>query len=488
MMTNLRHSLLYGLALLALAAFTDRAEAGLARLDAPADEAFDQLPLQHHDQVTAWTEQQREAHADDAHIWIRPGIRADRKTREVILWADATGLAAENPLEFLLISESSGHDYEAVAVSYAMPSDVRTALEFIGVPAGAPVNPQALRFFPKGEPIAIYFEWTVDGETVEWRAESLVRDLRTQASLPTEGFTFVGSRWIERDGEQRLAADVLGPNSIVSLYNETTTVLDMPTVARQSEVYGFLQPHPERIPPIGKLLSVRLTPARAPDTPQVANLTLRMESGDSARPIHLHLAEPVSSEVLHETPSLDAVLVALSEIRASDRMPFVQLELAGDVPLNEIRDLSRILQRLEQDQEVQVEPPPEREPYYRAFIPREQHRERANRPSQALELNLQHGDTPDALEVVLKEIRDVRERREDEPLLEVTPHPVESPSDLVALVETIHHRLPVMIVFAPEDLLYERLLEWIQPIMDRHPTIHIFMTPGFGSESSSAHG
>lgn len=466
--------------LIATALFTGAVLADIVRLEAPAVEAFDQLPLQHHEYVGKWTVQQREKHAADDLIWIRPGILANRATREATLWADATGLTTDNPLEFLLISESSGHDYEALAVSYAVPSDIRAALEFIGVPAGAPVNPLRLRFYPKGEPIAVTIEWTQNKQPVQWRAESLVRDRRTGATLPENGFTFVGSDWIERGDEgKRLAADVLGPGAIISLYNETTTVLDMPGVFRQTEVYGYYHPHPDRIPPKGTLMSVRLKPVRPLDAPLVADLVLHVQTGDEDRPIQVNLRKLTSGEPLHDSPTLDAVMVALSEVQTADRKAFVQLQVDQGVPINEVRDLSRILQQLEQDGVLQVEPPVEGKPYYRAFMPVERHRERANRPSQVLELDIQYRTSRDSLKVELNQISDLRERREDGPTLDVLAHLVETPEDLKALVEEINHRLPVLIVFAPEDLPYGQLLEWLSPVIQRHPTVHVFMTPGF---------
>ena len=89
--------------------------------------------------------QHKERYADDTAVWVAPGVIARREPPQVEIWAEATGLTENEPVEFILIAPKSGHDYEAIAVAHALPSDIHEALEFIGLPAGAPFNPVARR-------------------------------------------------------------------------------------------------------------------------------------------------------------------------------------------------------------------------------------------------------------------------------------------------------------------------------------------------------
>lgn len=128
----------------------------------------------------------------NTNLLVRPGLTADRTAQWVRVEAVATGMAAQDLVEFMLISEKSGHDYEAFAVSRAQPSEVHRALEYIGIPAGTPVDPETFRFWPKGEPVHITCSWTpaetnrrehatdIQGPI---RMEELILDTRTRQTL-----------------------------------------------------------------------------------------------------------------------------------------------------------------------------------------------------------------------------------------------------------------------------------------------------------------
>mgnify|MGYP006303150745 CR=1 FL=1 len=65
--------------------------------------------------------------------WSAPYVLADLEAREVLVWGEDTGMIPGDPLEFFVIAENSGHDYEALMISYARPSDIHQALEKIGL-------------------------------------------------------------------------------------------------------------------------------------------------------------------------------------------------------------------------------------------------------------------------------------------------------------------------------------------------------------------
>ena len=214
--------------------------------------------------VMAWNARDLALARTNQDLFVRPGLVADRAARSVRVYGESVRLNPGDPVEFALIAETSGKDYEAQAVSFALPSAVHEALEFIGLKPGAPVDATALRFWPRGERVKVTIEVlaTNGAATALGRAESTVVDTRTGKPLPEAGFVFCGSRWTtatEDAGsstDRVYAADVFSPNSIISVYNERNSVLDVPRRAAQGEVYTFQVPNPERrLPAAGRPLS-----------------------------------------------------------------------------------------------------------------------------------------------------------------------------------------------------------------------------------------
>ena len=92
---------------------------------------------------------------DDGAWLVLPGLVADRKRRRIELAVESAGLGRDAPCEFAVIDETSGHGYEALLISFAKPSAVHQALRFIGQEPGEPYDPDALRFWAKGEPFIL---------------------------------------------------------------------------------------------------------------------------------------------------------------------------------------------------------------------------------------------------------------------------------------------------------------------------------------------
>lgn len=448
-----------------------RAESLSPPQDADPEAYFE---FKHRDTVDALYEEWLAQYADAPRMLVRRGLLADREEQYVEFLAEATGLPPSDPVEFVIIAETSGHDYEALAVSHAKPSAIHEALQFIGMEPGAPLNPPAFRFFPKGERVFITFSWTdEDGEVHERRAEELVMDDRARTSLPKDGFVFVGSQWIEEDGESVFAAESPhGPEAIVSTYNEPTTVFDVPRAEPQRDVYGWLRPHPERQAPYNQLLRIRVVPEFTDDQRRVADVTLDIRTGTEEAPVHVTLMD-AEGEPLHDEPVLHQVLASLNRFAERDQIPFVTLQMHEDVALMELYDLTELLRRFEQKRMLHLEPPLAGDLFYRAFLPTEEHRDRAQRPSQALELRLARTNGVMSGRVV--EIEDARLRREDPFEPEIAEYDVASPDALRTVLDEIAHPLPVLLVFVPADLTYGAVMDWMRPVMDTHPMIHLFL-------------
>ncbi len=80
--------------------------------------------------VHALYKKQETLYKKDPHVLVFPGGLAHRQEKWVHVFAKATGLSDKDSVEFVLISETSGYDYESLAISYATPSDIHRALEF----------------------------------------------------------------------------------------------------------------------------------------------------------------------------------------------------------------------------------------------------------------------------------------------------------------------------------------------------------------------
>lgn len=456
----------------------------------PADADPAVVPeLLHWDYVDEWTRSKEASHSDDSDSWVAQGIVAKRADSSIELLAEATGLSEENPIEFWLISDSSGHDYEALAIAYARPTDIHNALQFIGLQPGAPVNPRALRFFPKGERVLATFSWTdEEGTNHRWRAESLLMDARTGKALAPDGFAFVGSQWVDTGNERVYAAEQFDPQSIISVYNERTTILDRPYVVPQGEVYGRVHPYPGRQPAYGRLVHVRLVPEFTNAHRRLLDVTLDIQAGDAEQPIELSLKDE-SGAALHDGSTLAHILAELNRIIENEQTAFIQPRIGPDVPLHELRDLFRLLRSFEEEKTLHIEPPATGHLFYRAFLPNESHRDRAHRPSQVLELHLTRQSEDgknEGLAGTLIDVRDIRAQREDPFEAELTEYPVASPQELPEALSTIQHRLPVLLVFASADTTYEMLMQWVTPAMNQIDTIYVFLgAPGPASNPTS---
>ena len=193
----------------------------------------------------------------DPDILVRPGIIANRRLKQVRVQAEATGLSS-GVAEFFLVGQNSSHDYEALALSFAKPGEIQKALMFIGMEPGRPVDHTTLQFWPKGERVLMTFAAAVP-DPVPIRVDQLVIDTRTGKPLPQSGLVFTGSREVENEdnpGQVLYFADVRDPMSVAATYNEPESVLDVPRIAPQGEVYESYLVNTQHVFAAGELLDV----------------------------------------------------------------------------------------------------------------------------------------------------------------------------------------------------------------------------------------
>jgi hypothetical protein len=431
--------------------------------------------------VAAATTRNQDAAAKNADLFVRRGLLADRKERTVRLWAEATGIEGKET-EFFLISERSGHDYEALAVAFAQPGDVRDALVFIGMTPGKPVDFRACRFWPKGERVRVIFNWTppsIAGEPVAPRAvpaELLIFDKARKAPLPADGFVFTASRRVPlpQDPTQTgYAADLFDPHSIASTYNDPDTILDVPRQASKSAVYGWQVPNPDHRFGKGQLVEVLLLPERRDGSHRVRDLSLRVAPGEGANAPPRFTLTGLDAPPVFETRDVGALLGTFQSCTNRHQDPFVSFLPDPSLPLDQVRLVCAFLEMAENRAEIRMEPPAEGHLYYRAFLPDEKYRDRANWIVKPWELDLTR--TAQGATGVVTTVAEKWEKENSEPALIIDTHPAASPEALRAFLAARKIETPVLVIHAPASLSYDTLSAYARAILSTHPTVWVFL-------------
>ena len=474
-------------------------------------------------------------YANNPDILVLRGLMADRVKKQVTIYAEATGLDEKgSPPEFFLVAENSGHDYEAVAVSFARPSDIHKALMFIGMEPGTPANYSKLRFWPKGERVIVNFTATSTAKTASpIRAEELFIDKKTGKPLPLTGFVFTGSFSVSvKDNPNAYAADIYEPNAIISNYNEPTSVFDVPRQAEQHEVYDKYAMNTNHVFPAGTFLEITIEPENKDGRKRVHDFLANIKYSQIQNNFlpELEITAGNSKDKIWSGTDIKSGFKFLCEKASKENIdPFVVIRFDSSIPLRVAKEACIEAVSFELESGIRIEPPLPGELYYKAFLPDENHRDRNNRPSQPCELHLKL--EKGKLSVHLTYIRQEWLEHELKPKLFPQDFDITSPATLrkkldelcrmevledvnklpsqeereqflkklnelpdeslwtdalqnfrrelrEALPLEISMNLPplrVLLVFADKNLTYGQLMEFVRPIMTTHSTIHVFL-------------
>jgi hypothetical protein len=434
-------------------------------------------------------EQNERQYKENADYFVRPGVLANRKEKWVKLTAKATGITPHEPIEFFTIPTDSGKDYESLSVAFAEPSHVHAALEFIGLKPGRPVDYANHHYWPRGERVAMTFEWEQPGAKggekptpQKVRAEDLILDHRNNKPMPKLGLVFVGSFRIRPgdavfggpDGppdrpegaETLYAADAVDPKSISSTYNERTSVLDVPHQWIKGEVYGFLKANPAYRFTSGQAVTIRLEPLPAKEgRPRVRDLTLKVKQAGK-----FELNEPNGDSALGGE-TLPHVLAAFERTLQNDQDPFVTIHVDGGLTLGEVRKFFETVQKMDSVGAIRVEAPPPGQLYYRAFFPKEEWRDRNRRLGRPWELHIAGvtgGTAHGELILPADEIDDNAGQGD-------LKFAVKTPEDVAkTLAEKSDRFSQTVYIFSPADMTYGQLMAFITPALKTHDTMYVF--------------
>ena len=417
--------------------------------------------------------------ADDADIMVRRGLLASRDNHTVHVYADSTGLSDGDTIEYYLIGEGSSHAYEALAISFAAPAAIREALEFIGMTTGRGVDYERLQLWPKGERVRILVEGVADTASFgPLPLESLLWGYTKGQPVSSEGFVFTGSRHVPIRGDDSklaLAADKRDPFSVISDYNEPDSILDVPFRATKGDAYGDNTVNARYKLKAGSLLRFVMRPEHTNGFKRVLDLDLqaypRRAEGDAPSDVAFSLVED-SSGTTNTYADIVGLLAALSGYVDAGRDPFATLAFSRSLNLRQCQTFAQVIAGIETEQGVRIEPPLPGALYYRAFIPEERLRDRAERHMQPLELHLRILENRiDGYLVKIEETWGTSDR----PTLKTQSFPLDFYKDLPDAIQDTGVDHPILLIYANAKIQLGPLLDLIAPIRDSHTYIHIYL-------------
>ncbi len=430
-------------------------------------------------------------HINDRNFLVLPGLVADKQKQRIDVMVESTGLAQHAPCEFTIVGYNSEHGYETLLIAFAQPSAVSQALQFIGKTPGQPFEPDALRYWARGECFELSL---VNGGEPPIRLEKLLLDRRTDKTFPEAGFRFTGSKWMtdpKHPGQRSFAADALQPMAIVSLFNTTYSVLEVPYAATQGEVYQNISVNPEHHFSEGKLLNLIIEPVKQEDAKGVKDLVLSVSAGHPsttnlllglARLKNLAFELKEGPQLLNEQPSISSVMQALGLCDRKKNEYYLTVSFGNDVKLGEAQALASILSIMDSERGVRVEPPPQGQIHYRAFNPDRNLLDRDKRMFHPWELYLSEKDG--AVSGKLLAIHSFYANGGSRTELKSTGRIVSDSRTLVQALAAMDEQalkscqqagLPVIMVFAPSYLKYGQLAKFLELALPTHKMVYVYL-------------
>lgn len=420
-------------------------------------------------------EAQLKACKGQADKLVLPGLVADRKERTVEVLAECTGLKGGDIAEFLLVDQSSERGYEALLWSYAKPSDIHRALEFIGLKAGAPFSPASYRFWPEGDKVIVTLRMQEGGSAP---IERLVLDKGTGDTLPETGFVFSNSAKLpsrEGKGEPRYGADVDDARSVASIYNEPCTVLDLPRQVNKSEVYGQQVANPETGLKGGDLVTLVMTPGDPEGVLRARHWILSVEPAASSNGMAFNLGE-AGKKVLHQETALTPMLERLVALGKGEVPVYLALAFGKKVPIREVRKVCLMIGMMEAMKTLRFDPPTQGQLYYRALVPDKNWMTPAGRPSLSWELHLSRQTNGIAGRLVWHEQAWARDQ--SAPSYKPITLQIATPraaGDRLEADKVWLESAGVLLVYADPGVDYGDILHWAEPALKRGKPVYVFV-------------
>ncbi len=170
------------------------------------------------------------------------GVVADRATRTVRFLVEATGIGADETVEFFAIGPLSDRAYESLFVTVASPAAIAEAFAKAGVPCGVPADPLAARFWPLGEKVKMAITpWGAEAaQRPKGGLSAFLRDRRAneEGKILEGPLAYAGGL---RDAAGVPVASTNIPCAVFALYNHAPALLQLDGMLDQSPSYGRFQ-------------------------------------------------------------------------------------------------------------------------------------------------------------------------------------------------------------------------------------------------------
>ena len=407
--------------------------------------------------------------------WQAPerALRIDAAAGEVVVLAEFCSIDAAATVEFPIVGELSDRDYESIFRTFARPGAIAAAIESIGLPRGKNASPASFDFWPRGERVAIDVAPFADTNATWVPIQRYIVDLATRAPLAFDSFVYCGSQNDPQpDFPAARVADTYAPNSVLSTYNESQTLLDLPARFSQGEVYGRFVLAPDHgLTPFG-LYRIRFRPApRADGLPRVRDLAISAVHGKDGIEYEISENGGPASRIGQE-----ALVAAIRKMTADGFDPFASLSFDGSLTVAEVAAQARFFSTIDGEGGIRVKGPGDDTIHYRGFLPDDAWRVRKDRPSQPWEMRLAEDASGAVRATLIKTIEDWTSSESLDPILSTREFDAATPEAARAIVEKEGDGLPVLLVFAPAEMPLSRAMPFVIALKPSHPTVYIFAT------------
>jgi len=405
-----------------------------------------------------------------------PGVHADKTAGTVTVLAESCGLAPNITIEFPLTSLVSNHDYESLALMLGKPSDFAAAVEWLGVPRGQPPSRRDARFWPKGERLSVTVARLSNPEDAKPLGEWITN--RHPGGTPFTHIIYTGSLWNEA-GE--CAADGEAPGSVITTFNESRSLFDLPWRAEKGEVYGqyacvekiekgelllfTFKVEPPRVFP----LSIFVKPVDENEPPQnLGQLRFDANGKSDDNPAH---------GIKIENAQLTLLVEMLADM-VKHRDVFAQWTLDDRLTIQAAAQLATAIAAIEGASGIRVDGPPDGQIYYRAFLPNPAWIPREERLTQPFELHIARDDDGAYTRTFVSIDEDWSAPNKITPDLTVNLHPLgddwETALPKIIAEKDHESRKSALFVFAPPDTPLFVFMPQVRLLRQRLYEAHVF--------------
>lgn len=335
------------------------------------------------------------------------GVAFDAESHSVTVEAKSTDCGVNTDVEFLLVGPGSEHEYEAMFVTVATPADIAQAFDKAGIPRGRCVDEKGASFWPAGVRLEMAPAFT-----------NLVRETRGETTPPQ---IYTGGR---RDPSDAPEAATNAPCAVFALYGCAQSLIQLNDALDQSDTYGRFRP------------AVKIPQGEA------RKITFTWRGGNDWSPYDLRL----------EPGNCKDALVAMKEAASSNELS-VTAFFSPEMTVGEAAKCASALAELDSPR-VKINGFPDGHFFYRAFLPREEWRERQKRLCQPPEVHF-------TLDGKIRVVEIKEDWSGDESSLEpkLTESQAEYPdiASAAKAIPALAERTAAVLVFAPKALKLDSL-------------------------------